>query len=281
MQKVTGELMKKKNVSLFWFFLLTIIISGCLKVVNTEPDGEKTDVPIETIIYVNFNENLKADTVNSSSVILTEKDTGIIVAGYPGVIDNEISFTPLSELKYNTIYQVCLKKGITTSDGKSKLKSDYIFKFTTRKAPPELKVLSTTPLNGSVNVLDSSIIIINFDSEIDPYTINSSSFSVTFDENELIPGEFAYDKSQVSFLTTYLLPLGSKVTVRLSTDIKSKSGGRLSEGMEFSFLIQHFHGQLDSEFGTNGKVITPISSSDDTGQSILTQPDGKIIVVGY
>jgi uncharacterized delta-60 repeat protein len=38
-------------------------------------------------------------------------------------------------------------------------------------------------------------------------------------------------------------------------------------------------GQLDPTFGTNGYVITPISSGDEIGRSIALQADGKIVVL--
>ena len=40
-------------------------------------------------------------------------------------------------------------------------------------------------------------------------------------------------------------------------------------------------GSLDNTFGTGGKVTTDFGSSDDGGQSIAIQSDGKILVAGY
>ena len=40
-------------------------------------------------------------------------------------------------------------------------------------------------------------------------------------------------------------------------------------------------GDLDTSFGTGGKVTTAIESRDDYGQSVVVQSDGKIIVAGY
>src|SRR3990172_3997159 len=40
-------------------------------------------------------------------------------------------------------------------------------------------------------------------------------------------------------------------------------------------------GDLDPTFGTGGLVITDFASSDDFGNSIAIQPDGKIIVAGF
>jgi uncharacterized delta-60 repeat protein len=51
----------------------------------------------------------------------------------------------------------------------------------------------------------------------------------------------------------------------------------------YDFCIARFNsnGTLDTSFGTGGKVIQPIGSSDDIGYSLAIQPDGKILLGGY
>ncbi len=39
-------------------------------------------------------------------------------------------------------------------------------------------------------------------------------------------------------------------------------------------------GDLDTSFGTNGKVLTPVSNRSDVANAMVVQPDGKIVVVG-
>ncbi|HPA18765.1 MAG TPA: choice-of-anchor D domain-containing protein [Verrucomicrobiae bacterium] len=39
-------------------------------------------------------------------------------------------------------------------------------------------------------------------------------------------------------------------------------------------------GALDTTFGTGGKVVTPVGTGDDSGESIALQSDGKILVAG-
>jgi uncharacterized delta-60 repeat protein len=41
------------------------------------------------------------------------------------------------------------------------------------------------------------------------------------------------------------------------------------------------NGSLDLTFGTGGRVATNIGSSDDVGQSVAIQTDGKLVVAGY
>ena len=40
-------------------------------------------------------------------------------------------------------------------------------------------------------------------------------------------------------------------------------------------------GDLDTTFGTGGKVLTSIGSGDDRGHAIALQSDGKLVVAGY
>ena len=40
-------------------------------------------------------------------------------------------------------------------------------------------------------------------------------------------------------------------------------------------------GDLDQTFGHPGRVTTPVGTSDDLGQSVAIQSDGKIVVAGY
>lgn len=45
--------------------------------------------------------------------------------------------------------------------------------------------------------------------------------------------------------------------------------------------IQSSPGDLDTTFGTGGKVTTAIGSSNDTAESVVIQDDGKIVVAGH
>lgn len=38
---------------------------------------------------------------------------------------------------------------------------------------------------------------------------------------------------------------------------------------------------LDPTFGTGGKVLTPIGSSDDQATAVTLQADGRIVVAGH
>ncbi|MEI6823349.1 MAG: T9SS type A sorting domain-containing protein [Bacteroidota bacterium] len=70
--------------------------------------------------------------------------------------------------------------------------------------------------------------------------------------------------------------------VALQSDGKIVAAGTSSNGTDYDFALARFNsnGTLDSTFGTNGKVTTPIGNSSDDGRAVAIQTDGKIVVAG-
>ncbi len=84
-----------------------------------------------------------------------------------------------------------------------------------------------------------------------------------------------------------LVPVGSSTdqafSVKLQPDGKIVVAGYSGIGgnEEFSLIRLNADGSLDGSFGTGGKLLVPVGSSDDFGYSVTLQPDGKIVVAGY
>ncbi|HVG42598.1 MAG TPA: hypothetical protein VM888_13380, partial [Chitinophagaceae bacterium] len=74
--------------------------------------------------------------------------------------------------------------------------------------------------------------------------------------------------------------------VAIQTDGKIVVAGSAGEGINFSpdFALARYNtnGSLDNTFGNDGKVVTPFFSGNffDKAQSVIIQPDNKIIAVG-
>jgi len=71
-------------------------------------------------------------------------------------------------------------------------------------------------------------------------------------------------------------------TLAIQPDGKILLGGHCDNGSNLDFCIARFNsnGTLDTTFGSSGKVIQTIDSSNDWGQSLVIQPDGKILLGG-
>lgn len=59
--------------------------------------------------------------------------------------------------------------------------------------------------------------------------------------------------------------------------------GHSHNGIDFDFSLVRYHinGIVDSVFGINGIVRTDFGNGNDWGESVILQPDGKILVAGY
>ena len=82
---------------------------------------------------------------------------------------------------------------------------------------------------------------------------------------------------------TLIIPVGSKNddgnSVIQQADGKLVVAGTSSNA--FSLIRLNPNGSLDSSFGSGGKLIMPVSSSPERGESVIQQADGKLVVAGY
>jgi uncharacterized delta-60 repeat protein len=110
------------------------------------------------------------------------------------------------------------------------------------------------------------------------YTYNGKDydFSVArYNKNGTLDSSFDGDgKATASFGSGY----DYAFDVAIQNDGKILLGGTSQNS--FALLRYHPSGILDTSFGTSGKVMTSIGSSD-TGRSISLQPDGKILMGGW
>lgn len=65
-------------------------------------------------------------------------------------------------------------------------------------------------------------------------------------------------------------------------DGKILAGGTTYNGIRQCFALARYNtdGSLDSGFGTNGKVVTPVGSHDATARALVLQGNGKIVLGG-
>ena len=69
-------------------------------------------------------------------------------------------------------------------------------------------------------------------------------------------------------------------SLALQSDGKILIAGSGGVNFDFAMVRYNINGALDTEFGTNGKILTPVGTSLDEIRSVVVQPDGKIIAAG-
>ena len=87
-----------------------------------------------------------------------------------------------------------------------------------------------------------------------------------------------------------LTPVGTGMSRDSGQSVKVQVDGKIvvagyggGNGDDFAVVRYNADGSLDTTFGTGGKVLTPVGTgtSNDIGNSLTVQEDGKIIVAGY
>ncbi|MFT5525213.1 MAG: putative delta-60 repeat protein, partial [Pirellulaceae bacterium] len=73
------------------------------------------------------------------------------------------------------------------------------------------------------------------------------------------------------------------VSVTVQSDGKALVAGYSNNGSDFDFALVRYNinGLLDTSFSGDGIVTTDFGSGSDFAQSVVAQPDGKIVVAGY
>jgi len=158
---------------------------------------------------------------------------------------------------------------------------------------------------GAIGVLDTSF---NFPNGFIIQPIGSSDdegYSLAIQpDGKILLGGYCYNGSDYDFCiarfnsngtldTTFgfsgkvIQPIGSfgdyGLSLAIQPDGKILLGGTCQGVSNNDFCIARFNsnGTLDTTFGSSGKVIQPIGSSNDFGRSLVIQPDGKILLGGY
>jgi len=115
---------------------------------------------------------------------------------------------------------------------------------------------------------------------------NSNNNNSGSSGNTFTPAIDVLDTSFNSPNGSVIQPIGSSDdygrSLAIQPDGKILLGGSCNNVGNNDFCIARFNsdGTLDTSFGSSGKVIQPIGSSDDYGRSLAIQPDGKILLGG-
>jgi hypothetical protein len=270
--------MKTKSSNVLPMVLISalIILSGCIKVVSTDPADGSTNVPVNKTVSIIFNSKVNPDTVNAGTLVVKDSSDRII----PGDIvcsGKEILFTPQTLFAKGTKYSVTLKKQIKDKIGTG-LK-EYTFSFTTASSSPDPSsmphVLSVSPADGSTDVAFDASIRVKFDAPVLGSSVNSKSFVVTDGEGTRINGDFSFsgDMNSLTFRPASPFAFMTEYNVLLENMISSNKGIRLEKSFDFSFTTE-----AEKKWDNPGPVLTDSETSDGAPDLAMDNNGNAIIV---
>jgi hypothetical protein len=119
----------RKSLSVVIMLSVTALLSGCMKVVSTDPANGATGVDRIAIITVTFNMDANPATVNSGT-LLVKDSLNNLVEGTVSYSNKIATFTPENELAPLMVYTVTIKAGVKDFLG-IPMGFHYSFSFTT------------------------------------------------------------------------------------------------------------------------------------------------------
>ena len=236
-------------------FILAVFIGGCKDenvenvgvcplVVSTNPANLATNVPLDQVITVTFNEAMDPLTIVPQAFTLTGPvGSGRIEAGsntadvIAGALTYDasnftMSFRPSPKLKAGSTYTGTVATTVKDLMGNA-LQVDYVWTFSTG-AIVSPTVISTDPANAATGVLLNKVVTATFSVPMDPLTLTATTFTVKRGTNP-VAGTVSYTGSTASFTPTSSLKADSLYTATITTAVKNVAGNPLLSDYVWTF----------------------------------------------
>jgi len=229
-ENVSGNALEKNYV---WEFTTGSSSILAPTVISTKPENNAVNVELNKIITATFNEAMESSTINASSFTLKHGETTVLgVISYSGMI---ATFTPMNTLTAGTIYTAMISTDVENLNGIA-LAGNKVWSFTTGVLSDDIEptVSITNPLNNALNIERNKTIEATFSEEMDPLTINTSTFSLK-QGSTIVPGSVNYSGSMATFNPTNTLAAETVYTATITTGAKDLAGNSIAGNKVWSF----------------------------------------------
>ncbi len=237
--------------------------AAAVQAVNPFPNA--TNVPLNTVIQIAYNQPLLAGSINSTNVVLYEYSTGKYLTPTLSLSANGqvINIKPTSNLIAASQYYAYISYGgsVTNADGVAV--RAYELNFTagvaTDTAAPT--ILSLAPPNSAANIGTNTLVSVNFNKAINPISVTGSTIALTAGSTTEMPSSIAFtpDYKRVSITPQAPLPAGTQMAVAIN-------GVTSQAGVSVASQTTHF----TTAAGPNFVGPYVIESNVQSGQTVGT-----------
>lgn len=200
-----------------------IAISGlCPLVISTIPANGAINVPLDQVISVTFNKQMRTSTITNATFTVEGMSP----------IDGTITFednasgttaklTPTSNLLEDTTYTGRIKTTVKDQDGNA-LQIAYVWNFTTGVIIRPI-VVAVDPVDGTIGAPLNKVIAATFSEAMNPLSITNATFSLMDGITE-VPVTFEFFGAVVTFKPTVNLLPNTTYTATISNGVQNLSG---------------------------------------------------------
>jgi hypothetical protein len=248
--------MKTKKLLLTFAILFIALVTGCAKddfqeidgvcpaVTIITPTNGATNIPLDQLISVTFNEEMNPETINESSFTLSNGTSQI-----PGVVTyvgTTATITPSALLAPNTTYTARIARTVKDLTGNA-LQTETIWTFSTGLTVTPM-VATTDPEDKTNNVVLNKLVSVTFNMPMKASTISSTSYTLK-QGTTAVSGTVTYSGSTATFIPSAPLAANTVYTATISKAVTNLDNTALMADYVWQF--------------TTGSLIAPTVSSTD------------------
>ena len=248
--------MKTKKLLLTFAILFIALVTGCAKddfqeidgvcpaVTITTPTNGATNIPLDQLISVTFNEEMNPETINESSFTLSNGTSQM-----PGVVTyvgTTATITPSALLAPNTTYTARIARTVKDLTGNA-LQTETIWTFSTGLTVTPM-VATTDPEDKTNNVVLNKLVSVTFNMPMKASTISTTTYTLK-QGTTAVSGTVTYSGSTATFIPSAPLAANTVYTATISKAVTNLDNTALMADYVWQF--------------TTGSLIAPTVSSTD------------------
>jgi hypothetical protein len=206
-------------------------------VIATVPVNSATGVPVTQVLSATFNEPMNCAAFPATAFTVVAAPGAIPVPGTIACSGAVATFTPASDLAYNTVFTATITTGAQDLAG-TPLASNYVWSFRTAPAATPPTVISTVPVNGATAVPINQALSATFSVAMTPATINTTTFTLKeTTSGTSVPGAVTYVAagSVATFTPTASLAPTTEYTATITTGAEDLAGTALAGNYVWTF----------------------------------------------
>ncbi len=206
-------------------------------VIGSTPSAGASNVPINSIFTIYFDESLAATSLKPGSVILADSTGALIPQSVILAADSrQLSVTSSSPLLVGQDYTLTIAATLADLAG-NQFPEAFILTFTTDASGPE--IVSVNPSAGSQNIPVGTSVGMTFTEPLDPLSVNTDFFQVS-SEFGPVGGSVTLSGDGMTVFFKPLGPLGfsRSYTMSVMAGVSDLSGNLSSSDYVFNFTTR-------------------------------------------
>jgi hypothetical protein len=204
-------------------------------VISTVPANGATGVPLNQILTATFSEPMNPATISNATFKLAGPG-GVAIAGIVtyNATTSVATFTPATNLAYNTVYTATITTGAMSTIPLDPLAANYVWTFTTAVQPI---VISVVPANGATGVPPNQVLSATFSKAMNCATIASpaTTFRLAGPGATAVAGTVACAGAVATFTPTNPLAANTLFVATITTAATDLAGDPLAANYMWSF----------------------------------------------